>query len=143
MSSLKPLLCLGPFLVAISAVVVGHNCGTQKQEAALGLPKPDFILHDKSLRPEKPRTILGPNGSFTVSAGTSMIEVSSLSFSADGKLLAVGSTPGIVDVWNLETKQKLRSFKGGTAVALSSNGRILEKDGNGIEIIDLPSGAVK
>ncbi|OLB28505.1 MAG: hypothetical protein DMG42_29880 [Acidobacteria bacterium] len=30
-----------------------------------------------------------------------------------------------------------------TAVALSSDGRMLEKDGNGIEIIDLPSGAVK
>jgi WD40 repeat protein len=72
-----------------------------------------------------------------------MIEVSSLSFSADGKVLAVGSTPGIVDVWNVETKQKLRAFKGGTAVALSPDAQILEKDGNGIEIIDMSSGKVK
>src|SRR5262249_33060864 len=143
MRSTNSTLCLGLLALAISTVVVDHNWGAPKQEAASGLPAPSFILHDKTLHPQKPRTILGPNGSFTVSAGTSMIEVSSLSFSADGKLLAVGSTPGIVDVWNLETREKVHAFKAGTAVALSSDGRILEKDGNGIEIIELPSGAVK
>lgn len=137
------MLCLGPLALAISTVVVGHTWGALKLEAASGLPKSSSVLHDKDLHPQKPRTILGPNGSFTMSAGTSMIEVSSQSFSADSKLLAVGSTPGIVDVWNLETRQKVHAFKGGTAVALSSDGRILEKDGNGIEIIDLPSGDVK
>lgn len=143
MRTSKSTLCLGPLALAISTVVVGHNWGALKLEAASGLPKSSSVLHDKDLHPQKPRTILGPNGSFTMSAGTSMIEVSSQSFSADSKLLAVGSTPGIVDVWNLETRQKVHAFKGGTAVALSSDGRILEKDGNGIEIIDLPSGDVK
>src|SRR5205814_6795213 len=127
----------------IWTAVFGRNLTSVNQVAVSGLPRPSFVLHDKDLRPQKPRTVLSPNGTFTVSAGTSMIEVSSLSFSADGKLLAVGSTPGIVDVWNLETRQKVHAFKGGTAVALSSDGRILEKDGNGIEIIDLPSAVVK
>lgn len=143
MRSTKSRLCFGLSALAVSTAFVGHNWGALKESAGSGLPKPSFVLHDKALRAQKPRTILGPNGSFSVSAGTSMIEVSSLSFSADGKLLAVGSTPGIVDVWNIETRQKVHAFRGGTAVALSSDGRILEKDGNGIEIIDLPSGAVK
>ncbi|MFZ0882996.1 MAG: hypothetical protein WAN14_06325 [Candidatus Acidiferrales bacterium] len=86
---------------------------------------------------------LNPNGTFAMSAGTSLIDVSSLSFSADGKVLAVGSTPGIVDVWNVETKHKLRAFDGGPAVALSPDGRILGEAGNGIEIIDMASGKMK
>lgn len=142
MRATEPTFCLGVIALAISTAVI-CTWPSQRQDASLGLPKPSFVLHDKKLHPEKPHTILSPNGSFTMSAGTSMIEVSSLSFSADGKLLAVGSTPGIVDVWNVETKQKLRAFEGGTAVALSPDGRILEKDGNGIEFIDMASGKVK
>lgn len=143
MGTVKSTLCLGALAVTISTAAVGHNWTSLSQEASSGLPRPSFVLHDKNLHAEKPRTILGPDGSFTVSAGTSMIEVSFLSFSADGKLLAVGSTPGIVDVWNMETRQKVRAFKGGTAVALSPDGRMLEKDGNGIEIIDMTSGKAK
>lgn len=143
MSTIKSTVSSGALAFAVLAAVVGSNSASPSQKAASGLPKPSFVLHDKNLRPQKPGTILGPNGSFTVSAGTSMIEVSALSFSADGKLLAVGSTPGIVDVWNVETRQKVRAFKGGTAVALSPDGRMLEKDGKGIEIIDLASGEVK
>lgn len=127
-------------LVAATAVA-GRNSSPPNQVAS-GLPKPSFVLHDKKLHPQKPHTTLSADGSFTISAGTSVIQVSSLSFSSDGRLLAVGSTPGIVDVWNLETKQKVRAFEGGTAVALSPDGRILEKDGKGIEIIDMVSGEV-
>jgi WD40 repeat protein len=106
------------------------------------LPKPSFVLHDQKLHPEKPHTVLGANGSFAAYAGTSMIQVSSLSFSGDGKLLAVGSTPGIVDVWDVISKQKVCAFKGGTAVALSPDGHWLVKDGNGIEVIDIASAKV-
>jgi WD40 repeat protein len=137
MHTSKSTLCLGALALTISTAGVDHNWTSLNQEAASGLPKPSFVLHDKTLHPQKPRTILSPDGSFRINAETSMIEVSSLSFSADGKLLAVGSTPGIVDVWNLETRQKVR------AVAISSDGRMLEKDGNGIEFIDMPSGQVK
>jgi len=142
MRTIESTFCLCAIALAISTAVASPWL-SQRQDPSSGLPKPSFVLHDKNLHPEKSHTILGPNGSITISAGTSMIEVSSLSFSADGKLLAVGSTPGNVDVWNVETKQKLRAFKGGTAVALSPDGQILEKDGNGIEIIDMASGRVK
>jgi WD40 repeat protein len=140
--TIEPTFRLGAIGLAISTAVV-CPWPSQRQDVSSGLPRPSFVLHDKNLHPEKSHTILSPNGTFTISAGTSMIQVSSLSFSADGKLLAVGSTPGIVDVWNMQTKQKLRAFKGGTAVALSPDGQILEKDGNGIEIIDMASGKVK
>ena len=88
-------------------------------------PPPDFTLHDASRKEEKPRTVLGPmttdkegktSGSGAVYGGSSMIQVSSLSFSADGKLLAVGSTPSIVDVWDVEKRQKIRSFDYGSTL---------------------------
>ena len=136
-------LYFGVLAFVTATAVLGQNSSSLNQSAASGLPKPSFVLHDKNLRPQKPHTTLGSDGSFTISAGTSMIQVSSLSFSSDGKLLAVGSTPGIVDVWNLETRQKVRAFEGGTAVALSPDGRILEKNGKGIEMIDIASGEVE
>jgi WD40 repeat protein len=112
-------------------------------------PKPGFVLHDEKLKLEKPRTVLGPIssdgkgnavGSFAVYGGSNMIQVTSLSFSGNGKLLAVGSTPGHVDVWDVEKRNLIRSFAGGTYVALSADGRLLAKDGNGIEIVEVASG---
>ena len=58
-------------------------------------PKPGFVLHDEKLKLEKPRTVLGPIssdgkgnavGSFAVYGGSNMIQVTSLSFSGNGKL---------------------------------------------------------
>jgi WD40 repeat protein len=69
-----------------------------------------------------------------------MIQALSLSFSGDGRTLAVGSTPGHVDVWDIEKRTKLYSLSGGTTVALSPDGRLLAKDGNGIEICDAATG---
>jgi WD40 repeat protein len=69
-----------------------------------------------------------------------MIQVSSLSFSGDGKLLAVGSTPGIVDVWDVEARHKVRAFSGGSSVGLSADGHWLAKNGKGIELVDMTSG---
>src|ERR1700722_3932462 len=60
-------------------------------------PEPGFVLHDEKLKLEKPRTVLGPIrsdgkgnavGSFAVYGGSNMIQVTSLSFSGNGKLLA-------------------------------------------------------
>jgi hypothetical protein len=95
-------------------------------------PPSDFILHDANRKEEKPRTVLGPmstdkngkvTGSFAVYGGLP-VQVSSLSFiSADGKLLAVGSTPGIIDIWDVEKRQKIRSFDYGATVALAPDGR--------------------
>jgi len=115
-------------------------------------PSPDFLLGDKNPKAQKTGVVLGPaqndgkggtKGSFAVYGGGLPMEVSSLSFSGDGKLLAVGSTPGIVDLWNVESKKKLFSLKGGTAVGLSLDGQILAIDGNGIELYDVASGALK
>jgi WD40 repeat protein len=69
-----------------------------------------------------------------------VIQVESLSFSGDGKILAVGSTPGRVDVWDVEKRTKLVSLEGGTAIALSPDDRLLAKDGNGIEICEAATG---
>jgi WD40 repeat protein len=135
-------LCL-PFLMLAQ---------TQPPTPAKAFPKPDFVLHDVGRKEEKPRVVLGPmktdsegkaTGSFAVYGGSSLIQVSSLSFSGDGKLLAVGSTPSIIDIWDVETRTKVRSLAAGTAVALSPDGHILASDGKGIEVWDLPSGKLR
>lgn len=112
-------------------------------------PPPDFTLHDASRTEEKPHTVLGPmttdkqgkvTGSFAVYGGSFLIQVSSLSFSADGKLLAVGSTPSIIDIWDVEKRQKLHSFDYGATVALSPDGRSLATDGRDVRVWDVESG---
>ncbi|HEY6389007.1 MAG TPA: hypothetical protein VIX91_25295 [Candidatus Acidoferrum sp.] len=119
------------------------------QSAANSFPGPDFILRDKDLKTQKGGVVLGPmesdgkggtKGSFAVFGGPSLIQVGSLAFSADGKILAVGSTPGRVDLWDVDTRKKLRTVEGGSTIALSPDGRKLAKDGNGIEIRDAANG---
>jgi WD40 repeat protein len=115
-------------------------------------PSPDFLLGDKDPKAQKTGVVLGPaqsdgkggsKGSFTVYGGGLPREVSSLSFSGDGKLLVVGSTPAIVYLWDVEGKKRLFSLEGGTAVGLSLDGRILAIDGKGIELYDVASHALK
>jgi WD40 repeat protein len=112
-------------------------------------PPPDFTLHDASRKEEKPHTVLGPmttdkqgktTGSAVVYGGSPMIQVSSLSFSDHGKVLAVGSTPSIVDIWDVERRQKIRSFNYGATVALSPDGRSFATDGRDVRVWDVESG---
>lgn len=124
----------------------------QSAKSTTSFPAPAFVLHDASRPVEKPHVELGPmhtdkngktTGSFAVYGGSLLIQLSSLSFSGDGKLLAAGSTPNIIDVWDVEKQNKIRSFEGGTAVALSQDGKLLATDGNGVEIWELASGKLK
>jgi len=117
--------------------------------AAKPFPPPGFTLHDASRKEEKPRTVLGPmttdkqgraTGSFAAYGGSSLIQVSSLSFSADGKRLAVGSTPSIIDIWDVETRQKVRSFDYGATVALSLDGTRFATVGREVRVWDVMSG---
>ncbi len=112
-------------------------------------PPSDFTLHDATRKEEKPRTVLGPTttekqgkttGSFAVYGGSSLIQVSTLSFSADGRFLAVGSTPSIVDIWDVEKRQKIRSFDYGATVALSPDGRSFATNGRDVRVWDVESG---
>jgi WD40 repeat protein len=114
------------------------------------IPGPAWTLQDPDFKPQAPHTIVkinknsgsGPaTGTFEVYSGLP-VEVSSLSFSGDGKLLAVGSTPGRVDLWDMESQKKIRTFDGGSAVSLSMDARLLANDGKGIEIYDVASGHV-
>lgn len=118
--------------------------------AVPSFPGPDFVLHDKDLKAEKGKVILGSDGkggtTFTVYGGSSEIQTYSLSFSGDGKLLAVGSTPGRIDLWEVESQKKLRTFQGGSTVGLSRDGSLLAKDGkdgDGIELYDVRSGKLQ
>ena len=136
-------------MLFLPTLLLAQNQQPSSQEAAKSFPGPDFILRDKDLKPTKSGVVLGPmesdgkggtKGSFAMYGGSSMIHVGSLSFSGDGRILAVGSTPGRVDLWDVESRKKLRTLEGGTTVALSADGRVLAKDGNGIELCDVATG---
>jgi WD40 repeat protein len=145
---MKILVC-GAMVFLFLRIASAQETSSPSQGAPKLFPGPDFVLRDKDLKPQKGGLVLGPpvsdgkggtKGSFAIYGGSSLIQVSSLSFSGDGKILAVGSTPGRVDLWDVEGRKKLRTLEGGTTVALSTDGRLLAKDGNGIELWDLATG---
>jgi WD40 repeat protein len=140
-------ICFVLAVFGLSTVALGQ--GTAPASSQKTFPTPDFTLHDASRKEEKPRTVLGPmttdkqgkvTGSAAVYGGSSMIQVSTLSFSADGRLLAVGSTPSIVDIWDVEKRQKIRSFDYGATIALSPDGRSFATDGRAVRVWDVESG---
>jgi len=145
------LLLSGALLLLLLPVASAQETSSPGQGAPKVFPGPDFVLRDKDLKPHKSGMVLGPpqsdgkggtKGSFAIYGGGLKIEVSSLSFSGDAKFLAVGSTPGSIDLWDVENHKKLRTFEGGSSASLTVDGRLLAKDGKGIEIYDLASGQV-
>jgi len=139
-SEMKNFLSI--LLVYMSLQVVAQEATPPKPVVA-----PDFVLHVE-IKSENPHTVLGPmktddhgrtTGSFAVYGGSSLIQVSSLSFSSDGRTLAVGSTPGTVDIWNLEARTNVTSFPASSTVAISPDGHLLATWGRDIKVWDLTS----
>ncbi len=139
-------------MLFLPGLLVAQNQQTGSQGATKSFPGPDFVLRDKDLKPPKGGVVLDPmesdakgrtKGSFAIYGGSSLIQVVSLSLSGDGKVLAVGSTPGRVDLWDVDNRKKLRTLEGGTTVALSSDGRLLARNGNGIELFDVATGKLE
>lgn len=122
----RAIFILAVFL--LPALLLAQDKTAAPQVAVKSFPGPDFVLRDKDLKPQKGGVVLGPmesdgkggtKGSFAIYEGSSLIQVGSLSFSGDGEILAVGSTPGRVDVWDVGNGKKLRTMEGGTTVALT------------------------
>jgi WD40 repeat protein len=142
----QPVYAVLTLLLAPAAFA--QEASPAKSSVAKPFPPPDFILRDKDVKPSKGGMVMGPaksdgkghtSGSFAIYSGL-MLDLSSLSFSGDGKILAVGSTPGRIDLWDVEKRKKLRTLEGGTTVALNASGTVLAKDGNGIELYDVATG---
>jgi WD40 repeat protein len=118
-------------------------------QSPLQFPAPDFVLRSDfdegkartefSLKKDKDGKATGTG--FTVYGDPNLlIQLSSLSFSGDGSLLAVGSTPNIVDIWDVPHRIRLQSFAGGSTVALNSDGSLVAT--NGLAIWDTKTGKV-
>ena len=125
---LMKLLLPGALLLLLLPVASAQETSSQGQGAPKVFPGPDFVLRDKDLKPQKSGMVLGPpqndgkggtKGSFAIYGGGLRIEVSSLSFSGNAKLLAVGSTPGSVDLWDVENHKKFHTFDGGYSASLT------------------------
>jgi len=137
------------FAFVFQNLLLAQNKTTVPRDGVKAFPEADFTLRDGDSKTGKSGVILGPmasdgkghtTGSFAIYGGSSVVQVGSLSFSGDGKILVVGSTPGRVDLWDVEKHTKLLTLAGGSTLALSPDGRLLAKDGNGIEICDVATG---
>jgi WD40 repeat protein len=115
-------------------------------QSASQFPAPDFVLRsdfDKGKGDTEISVKEDKNGKTTGNVvvygdPNLSIQLESLSFSADGSMLAVGSTPNIVDLWDVPNHARLKSFVAGSSVALSPNGAMLATDG--ITIWDTKTG---
>jgi WD40 repeat protein/tRNA A-37 threonylcarbamoyl transferase component Bud32 len=64
----------------------------------------------------------------------------SLSVSPDGRYLLTAYDDYIVKMWDIETGEELRSFRGGTMACFGRDGRIILSAGDNVQIVDAESG---
>ena len=143
-------------ILALAAITAPTRQSAQDRavaprNAVKPFPEADFVLRGRPSKRQRPRTVLGPiesdgkggsKGTFAV-YGSLPVEISTITFGGNGKLLAVGYTPGFVDLWDVENHKKLRTLEGGTAVALTRDGTLLAKDGEGIEFCEVSTGRLE
>jgi WD40 repeat protein len=139
-------------ILFVPSLLFAGSQQTGTQDSAKSFPWPDFVFRDTESKPAKSGVSFGAmqsdgkggtTGTFAVRRGASLGYVSSLSFSGDGRVLAVRSTPSRVDIWDVDSQRKVRSLQGGDTIALSSDGRLLAEDGNGIELWDVATGKLE
>jgi WD40 repeat protein len=96
-------------------------------------PPPDVVLRDTPHKEPKSGVQLGASG-LTIKQGVATpTAINSLSFSANGKMLAAGKDFGRVVLWEIPARKFLRSIDTGqrivSAVALSPDSKILATGG--------------
>lgn len=138
------------FVSSVLLLIYGlANPQVLRSQSRPQFPPPDFILRSDFDNGKAHTEFFGKMGKdgkaigsgFTVYGDPNLlIQLTSLSFSRDGSLLAVGSTPNIVDIWDVTRRIRLQSFYGGSTVALSSDGSRLAT--NGLAIWDTKTGRV-
>ena len=120
------LLCIG---FAAPQILMAQSTAT--------LPLPSFTLHGPSVG-GKAHVKIYPNGTFAAFGDPNqMIQLSSLSLSSDGSMLAAGATPGTVDLWDVQNRKLIKTFDGADVAAISRDGSLLAT--GAISIIDIPS----
>jgi hypothetical protein len=143
------------FVVAIlflPSLLFAQNQQPGMQDSAKLFPGPDFVLREKDSKPAQSGIVLGAmesdgkggtKGTFAVHVGSPLGYVGSLAFRGDGKVLAVGSTPSRVELWDVDEQRKMQTLQGGNTIARSSDGRLLAEDGNGIELWNVAAGKLE
>jgi WD40 repeat protein len=115
-------------ILLLSVSFLYHPCLGSGQSATT-LPAPSAVLRapfndgrgHTEIHPDEKSG--GTSGTFAIYGDpNSLIQ---LSFSGDGSLLAAGSTPGTVDLWDVPQRKLLKTFSGATEAVLSRDGRFL------------------
>ena len=90
---MKPVICAAVILL-LPSVSADQQTSPQSPGTHNLFPGPDFVLRDKDLKLREGGLVLGPGspdgkggtkGSFAIYGGASLVQVSSLAFSDDGK----------------------------------------------------------
>ncbi len=98
-------------------------------QSVSALPAPDLVLRGPATSGKAHTDVrMDGDGHGTIAvfgSPDSMIQLSSLALSGDGRFLAAGATPGTVDLWDLPGRKLLRTFDGADVASLSRDGSLL------------------
>jgi WD40 repeat protein/tRNA A-37 threonylcarbamoyl transferase component Bud32 len=108
-------------LIVSAAIVMLAIAGvwySQFRPLAITKPSPTQPVNKTSENSDQPDTLKGHSS-----------DVNSVTFSPDGQMLATGSDDLTIKLWNLTTKQEIRTFKGHSswiyAIAISPDGQTI------------------
>ena len=112
-------------LIISAAIVVLAIAGvwySQFRPLAITKPSPTQPVNKTSENSDQPDTLKGHSS-----------DVNSVTFSPDGQMVATGSDDRTIKLWNLTTKQEIRTFKGHSswiwAIAISPDGQTIASGG--------------
>jgi WD40 repeat protein len=121
---------------------------TSTDHPAIAFPAADFVLKDASHKEPKSGVQL-QGGQLTIASGVGTpTTINSLSFSADGKILAAGKDFGRVVIWDVAEKKFLKAIETNqgqvNAVSVSPDGKSIatggSQDNNSVKVWDISSG---
>jgi WD40 repeat protein len=136
-----------PFLLSVLAASA-QNGNVSASRPATPFPSPELVLRDAKHKEQKSGVQL-QGGQLTIASGVGTpTSINSLSFSADGKILAAGKDFGRLVLWEVQEKRFLRAMdtKQGQvkSVAVSPDGTVVasggNQDGDSVKLWDLASG---
>ncbi|MGB6960011.1 MAG: PQQ-binding-like beta-propeller repeat protein [Candidatus Acidiferrum sp.] len=136
-----------PFLLSVLPASA-QNGNVSASRPATPFPSPEFVLRDAKHKEQKSGVQL-QGGQLTIASGVGTpTSINSLSFSADGKILAAGKDFGRLVLWEVQEKRFLQAMdtKQGQvkSVAVSPDGKVVasggNQDGDSVKLWDLASG---
>lgn len=142
------LLALAILSCLLPVHELAKDGGSSNNHAAAGFPRAETILRDAKHKEAKSGAQL-QDGHLTIRSGVGTpTAINSLSFSADGGILAAGKDFGRLVLWNVKERKFLRAIDTGQGqdkvVAVSPDGELVasgsNQDGHSVKLWNVSSG---